>query len=204
MYAWWPSKNHAALLKLRRSSTVDFVHLSSSWDQHQTSVGTCQKNNNQIHKSANSPEFQKTEVVRQQERHLSLAAGEREFYKNCCKTTKEALTEHLKDVNFTEKRAPCSLHGSVHYSYDYAQQLHYPSNPYQPGPIYFWTPRKCGLFGVCWEAIPSKLFNRWNCTKREGLLCASLCCKQRHCSEYFKSKTLGKLYIGIRFVNHWF
>ena len=97
------------------------------------------------------------EAVRQQERHLRLAAGEREFYKNCCKTTKEALTEHLKDVDFTEKRAPCSLDRTVHYSYDYAQQLHYPSNPYQPGPIYFKTPRNCGLFGVCCEAIPRQL-----------------------------------------------
>lgn len=100
---------------------------------------TFQKNNNQIHKIANLPEFQKAEVVRQQERHLSLAAGEREFYKNCFKTTKEALTERLKDVDFTEKRAPCSLDGTVHYSYDYAQQLQYPSNPYQRGPIYFKT-----------------------------------------------------------------
>ena len=33
---------------------------------------TCQKNNNQIHKSANLPEFQKAEVVRQQERHFLL------------------------------------------------------------------------------------------------------------------------------------
>ena len=118
---------------------------------------TCQKNNNQIHKSANLPEFQKAEVVRQQERHLLLAAGEREFYKNCCKTTKDALTEHLESVDFTEKRAPCSLDGTVHYSYDYAQQLHYPSDPYQPGPIYFKTPRKCGLFGVCCEAIPRQV-----------------------------------------------
>lgn len=91
------------------------------------------------------------------ERHLLLAEGEREFYQNCCKTTKDALTEHLKSVDFTEKRAPCSLDGTVHYSYDYAQQLHYPSDPYQPGPIYFKTPRKCGLFGVCCEAIPRQV-----------------------------------------------
>ena len=34
---------------------------------------------------------------------------------------------------------------------DYAQQLHYPTNTQQPGPIYFKTPRKCGLFGVVSE-----------------------------------------------------
>ena len=118
---------------------------------------TCQKNNNQILKSANLPDVQKAEVVRQQENHLRLAAGERDFYKNCCKTTKDTLIEYLRSVEFSEKRAPCSREGTVHYSYDYAQQLHYPADPYQPGPVYFKTPRKCGLFGVCCEAIPRQV-----------------------------------------------
>ena len=43
----------------------------------------------------------------------------------------------------------CLFDGMVHYSFDMAQQVHYPSNPLQPGPIYFLTPRKCALFGVC-------------------------------------------------------
>ena len=38
-----------------------------------------------------------------------------------------------------------------------AQQVHYPSNPLQPGPIYFLTPHKCGIFGVCCEAIPRQI-----------------------------------------------
>ena len=38
-----------------------------------------------------------------------------------------------------------------------AQQVHYPSNPLQPGPIYFLTPRKCALFGVCCEALPRQV-----------------------------------------------
>ena len=36
----------------------------------------------------------------------------------------------------------------AHYSWDYAQQLHYPTNPQQPGPIYFKTARKCGIFDI--------------------------------------------------------
>ena len=43
---------------------------------------------------------------------------------------------------------PCSFPGIAHYSWDYAQQLHYPTNPQQPGPIYFKTTRKCGIFGI--------------------------------------------------------
>ncbi|KAI0221828.1 hypothetical protein LSAT2_026916 [Lamellibrachia satsuma] len=45
----------------------------------------------------------------------------------------------------------------MHYSFDFAQQIHYPSDPLQPGPIYFLTPRKCGIFGVCCEAIPQQV-----------------------------------------------
>ena len=49
--------------------------------------------------------------------------------------------------------APASNAISAHYSFDFAQQVHYPSNPLQPGPIYFLTPRKAAIFGVCCEAI---------------------------------------------------
>ena len=53
--------------------------------------------------------------------------------------------------------APASNAISVHYSFDFAQQVHYPSNPLQPGPIYFLTPRKAAIFGVCCEAIPRQV-----------------------------------------------
>ena len=49
--------------------------------------------------------------------------------------------------------APCSYPIASHYSFDMAQQVHYPCDPLQPGPMYFLTPRKCGVFGVCNEAI---------------------------------------------------
>ena len=42
----------------------------------------------------------------------------------------------------------------IHYSFYFAQQIHIPSDPMQPGLIYFKTPRKCGIFGVMSEAIP--------------------------------------------------
>ena len=45
----------------------------------------------------------------------------------------------------------------VHYSFDYAQQVHFPSDPLQPGPIYFLTPRKCTVFGVNCEALPRQV-----------------------------------------------
>ena len=115
---------------------------------------TCQKNNTQISKNANMPEAEKVDAVRRQEEHLRLTSGEREYYKLACKETKARIQAHLEEGNFAFRQRPCSYKRTVHYSYDYAQQLHYPANPNQPGPIYFKTPRKCGLFGVCCEAIP--------------------------------------------------
>ena len=53
--------------------------------------------------------------------------------------------------------APASNSIMAHYSFDFAQQVHYPSNPLQPGPIYFLTPRKAAIFGVCCEAIPRQV-----------------------------------------------
>ena len=46
---------------------------------------------------------------------------------------------------------------TVHYSFDFAQQVHYPSDPQQPGPVYFLTSRKCAIFGVCCEGIPRQV-----------------------------------------------
>ena len=31
------------------------------------------------------------------------------------------------------------------------------TNPLQPGPIYFMTPRKCGIFGISCEGIPRQI-----------------------------------------------
>ena len=45
----------------------------------------------------------------------------------------------------------------AHYSFDYAQQVHFPADPMQPGPIYFVTTRKCSVFGVCCESIPRQI-----------------------------------------------
>lgn len=84
---------------------------------------TCQKNNNRIRNSANLPESDKAEAVRAQEQHLLLATGERNFYKNCCRESKEGIQEYLKVVDFTVEHEPCLYEGTVHYSYDYVQQL---------------------------------------------------------------------------------
>ncbi|XP_065893388.1 uncharacterized protein [Dysidea avara] len=62
------------------------------------------------------------------------------------------------EVPLPGAQIPCkSNNKTIHYSFDMAQQVHYPSNPFQPGPIYFLTPRKCAIFGVCCEAVPRQI-----------------------------------------------
>ena len=60
-------------------------------------------------------------------------------------------------VDIDERHDPCSLDTTMHYSFDFAQQVHYPSNPMQPGPIYFKTSHKCAIFGIMCEAIPQQV-----------------------------------------------
>ncbi len=45
----------------------------------------------------------------------------------------------------------------MHYSWDFAQQVHYPYEDQQVGPIYFKTPRRAQLFGVCCEGMPGQV-----------------------------------------------
>ena len=88
---------------------------------------------------------------------------ERSYYRTVCETAKRGIREIFQENNvfsppppFTN-RDPCSMQSIAHYSFDMAQQVHYPTDPLQPGPIYFLTPRKCAIFGVCCEAIPRQV-----------------------------------------------
>ena len=60
-----------------------------------------------------------------------------------------AHAEHLKFYSSGINETLCTLPVPI--------QVHYPSNPLQPGPIYFLTPRKCALFGVNCEALPRQV-----------------------------------------------
>lgn len=118
---------------------------------------TCQKNNAKIYRAVNIPDSEKSKLLKEMETHLLNAERERSLYKDACESAKKCFNSNLENFDFTQVRAPCSLNGVSHYSFDYAQQVHFPSNPLQPGPIYFKTPRKCAIFGVCCEGIPRQV-----------------------------------------------
>ena len=105
----------------------------------------CQENATLILKSANLSEDEKTKLLTDAQEHLKFAKLQRAYYNECVKSS-QSNTDKVQSGE-----QPMAKVLSLSYSFDHAQQLHYPSKPLQPGPLYFKTPRKCGVFGVCSE-----------------------------------------------------
>ena len=104
----------------------------------------CQQNIAQIMRSAHLSEDEKSERLQHAEAHLRLAKEERERY----------------NAQIAECRNPTTdgNHSStMHYSFDYAQQVHFPNKPQQPGPAFFLTARKCQIFGMACEPLGTQV-----------------------------------------------
>ncbi len=95
-------------------------------------------------------EAEKATFFEQCQAHLTRVDVERRHYFNVIKNTRTQLLDGKKEtiLKNAESGLHCIFEGTVHYSFDYAQQIHVPTLPQQPGPIYFLTPYKIGLFGV--------------------------------------------------------
>lgn len=101
----------------------------------------CQKHYTSGAFMALANEEEKMLSIEKMRAHLDLVQKERAFYKSTIAETKETILD--PEVN----------NRSAHYSFDMAQQVHIPSNPLQPGPIYFLVPFKVGIFGVMCESL---------------------------------------------------
>ena len=123
----------------------------------------CQQNSTAIIRTANLSEADKTAAIGSALEHLRVVRMERTHYKTICEECKVSVRAHFTTDEIFTPPPPCTRTPSntrdikVHYSFDYAQQVHYPSDPLQPGPIYFLTPRKCTVFGVACEALPRQI-----------------------------------------------
>ena len=98
----------------------------------------CQTNISRLTRCVNLGDEQKTEAMKLMEDHQSVATKERSYYTKINKFVKDALPTDM----VLGPHPPCSYSGTVHYSFDFAQQILHPSNPLQPGSIFFKTPRK--------------------------------------------------------------
>uniref|UniRef100_A0A1X7V0T5 DUF7869 domain-containing protein n=1 Tax=Amphimedon queenslandica TaxID=400682 RepID=A0A1X7V0T5_AMPQE len=109
-------------------------------------------------RSTNLPIERQTTALEEATQHIDLVRKEREYYRSVLKEAATLLGGLFTDPVTGLYSPPLSrplaeLDIMAHNSFDYAQQVQFPSNPLQPGPMYFLTARKCGIFGVCCEAI---------------------------------------------------
>ncbi len=87
--------------------------------------------------------------------HLKYVKKERLFYQANIKVAKKHYKKLVSNGATLELlNKPNSRNIMAHYSWDFAQQLHYPFEEQQVGPIFFKTPKKVQLFGICCEGIP--------------------------------------------------
>ena len=107
----------------------------------------CQNNTTKIMQSANLSEDEKKARLIQHQEHLDTAKKQRQYYREKVASSKSVLKSNQGDKSSV----------TLSYSFDHAQQVHYPSHPQKPGPLYFKTPRKCAIFGVCDEGTNSQV-----------------------------------------------
>ena len=103
------------------------------------------------------------QTIKQAELHLLDVHTERSVYRAALETAKASVVAHFTEDSTFSPPPPASQQPanttpiSAHYSFDMAQQVFYPNDPLQPSPMYFLTPRKCAIFGVCCESIPRQV-----------------------------------------------
>ena len=116
----------------------------------------CQKNIIFVYRSANCQRMRRASICfNKSNTSLSTVQQERSLYNDMVRRAKDVCLQ--LGLGELTACAPCSRHIERHYNFDYAQQVHLPSDPLQPGPIYFLVPRKVGLFGVCCEGVPRQV-----------------------------------------------
>ena len=103
----------------------------------------CQRMSSALSKSGHLSEEEKAITLKTYQDHLDLAKQERSAYNQQISDCREVHQELETNSEST----------TMHYSFDFAQQVHFPNNPLQPGPAYFLTVRKCQIFGVACEPL---------------------------------------------------
>ncbi len=110
---------------------------------------TCEDNKKMINASISSgDEEYKLDCLTRATEHLVAAKKERDYYR---------ASIHRSNEDYAKRMEGSGKHSMMHYSWDFAQQLQYPYEDHQVGPIYFKSPRTAQLFGVCCEAIPQQV-----------------------------------------------
>ena len=111
--------------------------------------------------------------------HQELVEEKCNRYREVCKASRQNLMDIFTTADSTCQPSPpssmtpaLSMKTVMHYSFNMAQQVKHvyiatfviciglgtlSIRSLQPGPVYFLTPRKCAIFGVCCEVIPRQV-----------------------------------------------
>lgn len=108
----------------------------------------CQKSTEAHSNLRGSSEEDKEEFFKKCQEHIDQVYKERGYYKKIVQDTIKNFKQDLIKYAENGKVIQNSYEGSIHYSFDFAQQIHIPHDSQQPGPIYFLTPYKIGIFGI--------------------------------------------------------
>ena len=87
---------------------------------------------------------------------------------------------------------------TMHYSFDYLQQVHYPTNSQQASPVYFLTCRKCLVFIVSCESSGRSIFYLIDETDNYGKGANATCSLFHH---YLPDNALGEKHLALHFDN---
>ena len=115
---------------------------------------TCQKHSAAVVRAANNTSDGKSPVLLEYEEHLRVVVIERSFYKTMCDENKRYIKEYFTSNDEFEPPPPNSQLPAnsndivVHYSFDYAQQIHFPSDPLQPVPFTFLLQESVGYLAL--------------------------------------------------------
>lgn len=140
---WHGSLPHIGFAKARSDVCVDCENFKKAL--HRVSADLKEKR-----------EDEKIHLRQQAIAHLEYAKKERDHYRTSIKLA-ESNYERLSSRQRNIRGQANTRDICMHYSWDFAQQVHYPYEDQQVGPIYFKTPRRAQLFGVCCEGMPCQV-----------------------------------------------
>ena len=150
-------KNPIAYRTFKKIWQENFPHVKFN-DPRSDLCMTCEdfkKRLNQVAAALDeNKEKKQAQIYKEALDHLKHVKKERLFYKANAKVANENYRKLVSERAHSTPCRPNSKNIMSHYSWDFAQQLHYPFEDQQVGPIFFKTPRRAQLFGVCNEGIP--------------------------------------------------
>ncbi|XP_070191657.1 uncharacterized protein [Littorina saxatilis] len=184
---------------------ISFISFYRVWKQQcpyiaimKPSTDLCQKCQHFFHslrQGCRLEEEDKAALLAAYSEHVQQSKGQRDHYRQQCLAAKQVYGCMEPQQG---PATPCSKNVTMHYSWDFAQQVHLPHHAQQVGPIYFKTPRKIDVFGVCCEGSGKQVFYLVDEAESTGKGANEVISMVHH---YFDTHSFGEKAAQIHFDN---